>query len=420
VAVGVVGMSAYEAHIINVTAQIENALSVTPDDIMFGTVFPQESIDKSVRVALSGSFIDEERVDDINYVIRQKPKCIRTEQASQDLPMYGRVTEEGDVFVCVDDDDYDILPVLCPFLSKHEITEEEVENDSEGINAFHGPISGWDLQDTLGTQVAGRLAKSEQDTEDVWNIDFRVPCFEGMCAQDWAAFVELNNPGAVAADYILPAELEHEMFGCDLWIEVTEVSRSNIIGIYKENDDYPDGDPDNVLGDRIGTLSYEVAGGNLTGTVVIDTPAGQAWIDSGHDFTMVLNGPRTGALVADSTNGRLASAACATGPLWDGGWWSNRTLDNTGMTDGDCDGFDDADGVTPLTWMEGYYNFESGVSGATLKGVGGATFSVLLPGGSYDEVQFLLKDQDGGWASVGEYPGAGEVDGLTSFFDFSI
>ncbi len=41
VVAGVAGMAAYEAHIINVTAKIENALSVTTEAIDFGTVFPQ-------------------------------------------------------------------------------------------------------------------------------------------------------------------------------------------------------------------------------------------------------------------------------------------------------------------------------------------------------------------------------------------
>lgn len=57
IAGGVAGMSAFEAHVVNVTATIENALSVIPEEIMFGTVFPQEALDKTLRVALSGSFL---------------------------------------------------------------------------------------------------------------------------------------------------------------------------------------------------------------------------------------------------------------------------------------------------------------------------------------------------------------------------
>src|SRR3989344_1024246 len=67
--------AAFEAHVINVTAKIENALSVPVDPITFGTVFPQEELEKFLRIALSQSFQDEERVDDVEYIIRQKPKC---------------------------------------------------------------------------------------------------------------------------------------------------------------------------------------------------------------------------------------------------------------------------------------------------------------------------------------------------------
>ena len=41
VAGGVAALSAYEAHVINVTAHIENALYVHPESRDFGTVFPQ-------------------------------------------------------------------------------------------------------------------------------------------------------------------------------------------------------------------------------------------------------------------------------------------------------------------------------------------------------------------------------------------
>ena len=49
--------AAFEAHVINVTAQIENALAVNTEPINFGTVFPQEQLDHSLTVALSGSFL---------------------------------------------------------------------------------------------------------------------------------------------------------------------------------------------------------------------------------------------------------------------------------------------------------------------------------------------------------------------------
>ena len=72
---GVAAMSAYEAHIINVTAKIENSLDVSTKHIEFGTVFPQEKLSNNeLTISLSQSFLAEDRVDDVNYVIKEKPK----------------------------------------------------------------------------------------------------------------------------------------------------------------------------------------------------------------------------------------------------------------------------------------------------------------------------------------------------------
>src|SRR3989344_1287052 len=75
VVAGAAAFSAFEAHGINVTARIENALKVDTYAIDFGTVFPQEKLDKFFNVGLSDSFVAEDRVDDVEYFIRQKPKC---------------------------------------------------------------------------------------------------------------------------------------------------------------------------------------------------------------------------------------------------------------------------------------------------------------------------------------------------------
>jgi uncharacterized protein YegL len=136
---------------------------------------------------------------------------------------------------------------LCPYLSKAEISEDGVapngENDMKGpeqtgpLSSFHGPITlspsdpnGWDMQTTVLYQMDGRLAKSELDISDIWNIDLKVPCFGNHCAQDWAEFV-LENDGDNNADpknYIQPIENEHKLFGCDLWLEVTSLSNTPI------------------------------------------------------------------------------------------------------------------------------------------------------------------------------------------------
>jgi hypothetical protein len=69
--------AAFEAHVINVTAHIENALSVHPKEIAFGTVFPQEYTTRDFNISLSESFMGADRVDDVQYVIKQKPKFLK-------------------------------------------------------------------------------------------------------------------------------------------------------------------------------------------------------------------------------------------------------------------------------------------------------------------------------------------------------
>src|SRR3989344_1522917 len=71
-------LAAFEAHVINVTAHIENALNVQRDEIPFGTVFPEEHLfSEPFDISLSSSFLEQDRLDDVTYVIKQKPKCER-------------------------------------------------------------------------------------------------------------------------------------------------------------------------------------------------------------------------------------------------------------------------------------------------------------------------------------------------------
>jgi hypothetical protein len=81
---GVAMVSAYEAHVVNVTAKVENALNVTTDPLDYGTVFPEEWLTKKFKVQHSISFCEFEQggrrlagtaVDAIDYevwVVRKK------------------------------------------------------------------------------------------------------------------------------------------------------------------------------------------------------------------------------------------------------------------------------------------------------------------------------------------------------------
>lgn len=240
-------LSAFEAHIINVTARIENALSVNTNPIDFGTVFPQEQLDRRFEVVLSDSFERENRVNDVEYIIRQKPKCGWTINNGQELvgeTQSGHVDDNGN-FSCprptvdtppVSGAQYGQLPLLCRYLSKHELTPDPTRDlqgnpipDNDGsLNAFH-EIGSMATGKWVWNDVRGRLAKTDKDRQDIWNLDLKVPCFGGHCAQDWNNFVRGINQEADPNKFIQPQELEHKVFGCDVWVEVKGVSPMPII-----------------------------------------------------------------------------------------------------------------------------------------------------------------------------------------------
>jgi len=74
---GVAAVSAYEAHLINVKAHVENALEVDTTEIDFGTVFPEEWLSQHRTVQLSESAVTELASDlasvDIKLFAEWKP-----------------------------------------------------------------------------------------------------------------------------------------------------------------------------------------------------------------------------------------------------------------------------------------------------------------------------------------------------------
>lgn len=246
--------AAFEAHVINVTARIENALSVPVTPITFGTVFPQEQLDGELPIQLSQSFLDEDRVDDVQYIIRQKPKCgvvhedgtvnpswtghvvtypVYDQQIIIGYRYYVDCEKERPINVPSNEQDpeFYLLPSLCPYLSKHEITRDPIDggegDNDEGLAAFHQPFMiDQQTGKIIWTDVSGYLSKIALDTLDNWIIDLKVPCFGGYCAQDWADYVHGINPQANPDDYVQPISNEHKVFGCNLWVEVTGVSEA--------------------------------------------------------------------------------------------------------------------------------------------------------------------------------------------------
>ncbi len=223
--------AAFEAHVVNVTATIENALYVHPQSIRFGTVFPQEHLFSDFFIAFSESFSEDSqnRVGTVEYVIKQKPMprpemvtALGGKEAARDWCHLNAPVNPGDI-----NDPYYVncFPSICPFISKHPdnlpSTGPSANNDV-GLPPFHNPETEF---------AHGKIVKFinpnntiGRDSSDNWTVDLAVPCFRGECAQDWPLFVTGLNPNATNTEiYKLPAGLEHEVFGCDLWIEVTDI-----------------------------------------------------------------------------------------------------------------------------------------------------------------------------------------------------
>ena len=227
--------AAFEAHVINVTAQIENALLVHPEGLEYGTVFPQEHLLTSFFISFSNSFsaTDQRRVGTVEYRIKQKPKP---------LPAFEVSAGGVDIARAWCHDNYpatpysatdplwttylgNCYPSLCPYLSKTPDglpSSGQNANNDVGLPPFHNPWTQFALGKLVKFNANGTTI--DNDPSDTWTIDLAVPCFAGQCAQDWPSFVQSLNPNAGDAEqYKLPQDFEHEVFGCDLWVEVTDI-----------------------------------------------------------------------------------------------------------------------------------------------------------------------------------------------------
>jgi len=213
VVAGVAAMSAYEAHVINVTAKIENALSVNLTEIAFGTVFPNEVVYEDLTISLSQSFVEQDRLDDVQYQITQKPKprvpedhqyCIDQKTALFECILaHGGTWQEG-IMACYEIYDTDrCYPSLCSFLSK--LPDGTPDNDGPAVGVPHDP----------GVTTWGYLSQLDGDIEDIWTLDLEVPCFITQCSQGEVGY--------------LPPAWESMDFGCDLWIEVTDFSEAPLL-----------------------------------------------------------------------------------------------------------------------------------------------------------------------------------------------
>lgn len=222
--------AAFEAHVINVTAHIENALEANTEAIDFGTVFPQELLERPFAISLSESFLGADRADDVSYVIKQKIKPCPLAVDASGVPLVPPTPIDPS---CVADT-ADATPEnptgfhylnLCSFLSKNNtetdgtVTQNDTSHPSYYVDNPPAGPSANDLCQAPGPDATGVLAKSIGDTSDTWTLDLKVPPVEGFVGQDWPV-------SCMASQFFVKDN--DKTYGCDLWIEATNISPASL------------------------------------------------------------------------------------------------------------------------------------------------------------------------------------------------
>ena len=151
---------------------------------------------------------DERQID---YKFVQKPKCICVDSA------YCKIGEYAPVGYATDEcpQGYEEMPSLCEYLSKTPIDGDLEPYDDHGVPAFHNPEDP--------SSIATGTINKKKDLQDEWIIDLATPCYKGYCGQDYDEFVHRYNPLADSHDYEAIGDPAGTTFGCDLWVEVTNI-----------------------------------------------------------------------------------------------------------------------------------------------------------------------------------------------------
>lgn len=181
IASGVMAVGAYEGHLVDVKAHVENALGVSTYEVDFGTVFPEEVVETAIQVGLSESFQDQQRYSTVEYELWWEPKPI----------------EDG--YVDVDDDGY--FEPIYPFIelevdggTLEPIDETRLDDVCEGAIAIG--------QDDLTTQG---------DLCDWIHMTLDPPVFDGW----YNECTDPRTPSGILSLEDGDYEIVTELIGCE-------------------------------------------------------------------------------------------------------------------------------------------------------------------------------------------------------------
>ena len=174
---GVAAVSAYEGHLVNVKAHLENAIAVADVDyeLDFGLVFPQDWLQKYVSVGLSESFMSQE-ADDAGYstVIYQ----VYWEYKPIDWVTYPDT--------CDPDDDDMYTPIW-----------DYIDLEVNGGNVLAVVEMESEVDDVYVQKVGGDYYLDWNNPCDEWHLVFNVPVFEDF----YNIYTDpIANPGIIDMD----------------------------------------------------------------------------------------------------------------------------------------------------------------------------------------------------------------------------
>jgi hypothetical protein len=210
---GVAAVSAYEAHIINVKAHVENALTVDTTEIDFGTVFPEEWFVEERGIALSTSAVSE--LDDaaggalvsVDYKICAEYKVM----TPGDPPVYYRWLGDW-LWVGIDTDAPTPADQAMP--AGWELVGPEPD---KGYDPQVGPA----VMATC-TSLTGQLTAANPD--DVLKVMLLTPVFHGYYNPDTDVKPDWWPLGRWP---VLQGDPEGEDLGVDLKVQVTDITRAD-------------------------------------------------------------------------------------------------------------------------------------------------------------------------------------------------
>jgi len=160
---GIAAVSAYEGHMVDVKAHVENAIGVQTYELSFGTVFPQENVETNLTFGLSNSFVDknQKRVSSLDYKLFYELKPIGTS---------GAIDPDGDTY----------FEPLSPFIL---LSDGDPSDANDTFEAQPVAVPGVGAAVLVGT---GKLTKvipepangPDGDLCDILHFAFKVPVFD--------------------------------------------------------------------------------------------------------------------------------------------------------------------------------------------------------------------------------------------------